>query len=160
MTGNAPTRRQVLGLAAAGAVTALAGCGVATPDECSPATFPPEGSTHTREDPPTPCQFGAELEQAGLDVDSTMGGAGHSASVMYYHEPDRHSEQIRTVAVEFVRYRRMISSDGLLSFTALSSNDDRHGDGHVAREWADSRASGDMTREEYVQKVEDTYETR
>lgn len=154
-----PTRRAVLA-AGGGALASLAGC-VSSPDTCSPATFPPEDSTETREDPPEPCQFGAELQSRGMDVDSTMDSAAGGASVMYMRDPGKHREQIQTVALAFVPYRRMVGGDGnMLSYTALETNDNRHGDGYITREWADRRASGQLTRTEYVQKVVDTYETR
>lgn len=152
------TRRGILALSGS-ALAGLAGCSTSTPDECSPASFPPENSTETRSEPPSACQYSAELESRGLDVDSAMTGGG-GVSVMYYHAPDSHREQIRTVALAFVPYRRMVDSGSLLSFTALESRDDRHGEGYVSREWADRRASGSMSESEYVQKVVDTYGTR
>jgi len=94
-----------------------------------------------------------------MDVDSTMDG-GDGASVMYFHDPERHGEQIRTLAVAFVPYRRMVGEGNLLSFTALESNDNRHGTGYVDRGWADRRARGHISESEYVQKVKDTYGTR
>lgn len=151
------TRRAALASAAA-ALGSLAGC-LSEPDDCSPATFPPENSTETRSGPPSGCQFGAELEQRGMDVDSVM-SSGPGVSVMYFHNPERHREQIRTVALAFIPYRRMVDPDAPLSFTALSSNEDRHGNGYVAREWADRRARGELSESEYVQKVVDTYATR
>lgn len=154
---NSASRRSVLAMST-GALAALAGCTTSSPDECSPASFPEDTSTRTREEPPSVCQYGAELESRGMDVDSTMGSPG--VSVMYFREPDSHREQIRTVAVAFVPYRRMVESGKPLSFTALESNDNRHGTGYVAREWADRRARSELSSDEYVKKVMDTYGTR
>jgi len=88
-----------------------------------------------------------------------MSGGG-SASVMYFHDSERHREQIAMVAREFVPYRRIVDPGVVLSFTALESTDDRHGVGHIARSWADQREDGVLTESEYIQKVADTYETR
>lgn len=150
------SRRSVL--ASTGALAAgLAGCTTSSADECEPATFP-TGTATPRDEPPKPCQYGAELETRGLDVDSTM-GMGGSVSVMYFRAPEEHNSQIQRVADAFVQYRRMVDEGKPLSFTALSSNEDRHGNGYVAREWADSRADGTMTRTEYHTRVRGTYGT-
>lgn len=150
------TRRRALAMTA-GSIGALAGCTMSSPEDCSPASFPEDGE---REEPPSPCQFSAELQTQGLDVDSAMDAAGGGVSVMYYHNPDAHRDQIRTVALAFIQYRRMVSKDNMLSFTALESNDDRHGTGYANREWADRRASGELSRDKYVQKVVDSYGSR
>jgi hypothetical protein len=150
------TRRSVLASATTLATVGLAGC-ASTPDECEPASFP-TGTATPREEPPKPCQYGAELETKGLDVDSTLGMSG-SVSVMYYRDPDLHKTQIRRVAETFVPYRRMVEGGKPLSFTALSSNEDRHGNGYIAREWADERANGDMSQTEYVTRARGTYGT-
>lgn len=131
--------------------------GVATPDQCEPAEFPEDGQ---REEPPTPCQYGAELETKGMDVDGTMKDkAMGGASIMYYRDADIHDEQIRTVAMTFIQYRRIVDEGKPLSFTALSANDDRHGNGYVAREWADETAEGRMDEREYLTRVRGTYDT-
>jgi hypothetical protein len=152
------TRRGVLA-AAGGAVAALAGCATrGDPSTCTPASFP--AGTATRSEPPEPCQFGAELSRKGLDVDSTVSVTGEDAGVFYFHREDRHRRDITTVALTFVPYRRMVARGSLLTFTALESNDDRHGVGHIPREWADRRAAGSLTREDYVKRVVDSYGSR
>lgn len=150
------TRRAVL--ASSGAVIAggLSGC-TSSADECSPATFP-EGNA-TRDEPPEPCQFLAALEAEGLETDSTLSGGG-GVSVMYHRDPERHREQIRTVALTFVRYRRIVKPGGSLSFTALESSTERHGVGYIPRIWAIRYDRGHYGEQEYVQSVVDTYETR
>lgn len=159
MTESIP-RRAVLGLAG-GALASLSGCATSgSSDECSPASFPSGNSTRTRSEPPDPCQFVAELEQKGLETDGSVSLTDGDAGVFYFHRPERHREDIRTLALTFVPYRRMVDPGLLLSFTALETNDDRHGVGHIAREWADARAAGNMTREQYVKKVVATYATR
>lgn len=151
---NNPTRRRVLASGAALA-SGLAGCmGVQSVEDCQPAENP-----ESSEEPPTPCQFGAELETKGMDVDSTMDAPGGGASIMYYREPENHNRQIRTVAMTFIQYRRIVSEGKPLSFTALSANDDRHGNGYVAREWADETAAGRMGEPEYLTRVRGTYDT-
>lgn len=150
------SRRAVLASGGAALATSLAGCAaISSPDDCQPAEFP-EG-TATPGEPPEPCQYSAELETRGLDVDSTM-GMGGGVSMMYYRVPEQHISQIKTVAATFVPYRRMVKPDMQLTFTALTSNEDRHGYGYITREWAERRASGDMTETEYHTRVRGTYE--
>lgn len=154
------TRRAVLGLTG-GALASLAGCSATgSTEDCSPASFP-EG-TETREEPPEPCQFAAELKQAGLEMDrqSTVSLGAGDAGVFYYHRPERHREDIRTIALELVPYRRMISDGQILTYTALETSTDRHGTGHIAGEWADSYAGGSLTESEYVEMAVDTYGQR
>lgn len=156
MTEREFSRRRVLATTGSALATAAAGC-VSSPDECSPAEFPK--GTETRDKPPEPCQFGAELESQGMDVDSTMPMSG-GVSLMYYRDPDRHREQIHTVALAFVQYRRIVDPDDVLSFTALESANERHGTAYISREWADSRANGNMSESRYLEKVRDTYRTQ
>lgn len=102
--------------------------------------------------------FVAALESAGIRVDSTMSSLG-GVSVMYYHDPENHTGQLNILARTFVDHRRIINSDALLAFTALSSTTDRHGEGHISREWADRRSRGDLSDSEYTANVRDTYRT-
>lgn len=149
------TRRRALAVSGT-AITALAGCSRSSADGCSPATF--GTATGTPGEPPSPCQFTAELETRGIDVDNYVDSAG--VGVFYWHEPDTHDRDIRTIADAFVPYRRIVGHGHVLSFQALESKDNRHGVGYIGRGWADDRAAGQMSESEYHRKVADSYSTR
>jgi len=131
-------------LLATGALAALAGC-LSSSDDSEFSTERIEGATAS--------DFESSLEEHGIDVDSTREIAG-DLSLMYYRGSDPDA-QIETIALAFVPYRGIVKRG--LAFTALESQSSRHGVGMINRTWADSYASGDLSRSEYIKKVQDSY---
>jgi len=124
--------------------TAIAGC-LSSSDESEFSKERIEGATVS--------DFESSLVDHGIDVDSTMEISG-DVSLMYYRGSDPDA-QIETIALAFVPYRGIVKRG--LAFTALESQSSRHGVGMINRTWADSYASGDLSRSDYLTKVKDSY---
>lgn len=126
---------------------------------CTTATYSSDpGNQSTTSEPSDMDRFARELESAGIEVDSTMTLAG-GASVFYMRNPDAHREQLETVADRFVFHREVVAPGGVLSVTALTDDEDRHGVVGLPREWAEQVASGDLRQGQYFDKVIDEYMT-
>jgi len=90
-------------------------------------------------------------------VDSTMQMAG-DLSLMYYHRPEKHEQDITRVATTFADYAGNIRS--ILTVTAINpSGDSRHGGWMVEKQWAEQFAAGDISKSQYMTNVEDTYKS-
>jgi len=100
-------------------------------------------------------EFVAELEAAGVQVDSTMQMAG-DLSLMYFHRPEKHEQDITRVATTFADYAGNVRS--MLTVTAINPDGDtRHGGWRIDKKWAQQFAAGDLSKSQYMSKVEDTY---
>lgn len=135
-------RRSVIGLAAA---TLLPGCSYS------------EQSSTDAENPHWVSEFVTDLEAKGIRVDSTL-SAGGDLSLMYFHRPEKHEQDITRVATTFSEYADNVRS--LLTVTAINPDgDSRHGGWVVEKEWATAYRSGDLSKSQYMTKVEDTYKS-
>jgi hypothetical protein len=134
------------GFAVAAAAT-LAGCLGDSSD-----ADPPE-STELIEDA-TAEDYGEALTDQGINADS-LKEFGGDWSLLFVHEGSP-TEELDTIALTFVPYRG-IAEIGL-SVTALHPGGDRHGVGHVQRQWADDYAAGEISEATYLDRVQDGYE--
>lgn len=99
--------------------------------------------------------FVRDLESQGIDVDSTMKLLG-DVSLAYYHRPDHEVQDRQRIALTFVEYRSICSN--LLSVTAIEpSGDTNHAVWHISRRWADQYAAGDLSKDQYLANVRDTW---
>jgi len=134
------------GFAVAAAAT-LAGCLGDSAD-----TDPPE-STELIEDA-TAEDYGEALTDQGINADS-LKKFGGDWSLLFVHDGSP-TEELDTIALTFVPYRGIVEIG--LSVTALHPGGDRHGVGHVQRQWADDYAAGEISEATYLDRVQNGYE--
>jgi len=102
-------------------------------------------------------KFVADLEAGGVQVDSTMQMAG-DLSLMYYHRPEKHEQDITRVATTFGDYAGNARS--MLTVTALNpGGDSRHGGWMIEKEWAQQFAAGELSKSDYMNNVEGTFQS-
>lgn len=149
------TRRGFLASAGTIGASALAGCvqsGSGSDTENDSATLDEPGREVSA--------FRAAVSNEGIRVDGTMDTEVLGVSLFYYRDADAHREQIATIATEFAKYRDIVGKGSIISVTALETTSDRHGTFHVAKDMAAKYASGDLTKEQYVTAVANTYDKR
>lgn len=137
-------RRQFL--ATAGTVT-LAGCteGSASGDS--------NNSTDDTSDDDMK-NFKQDLADAGIDVDSTM-GLGGGLSVMYYRRSEKAEQDRHRLALAYANNPGV--SGSLVTATSLMpSGDSRYANISIEREWVDAYNAGELSKSEFLGKVDDT----
>jgi len=137
---------------------ALAGCGYQARRPGAPgstANESSEGSGGATVAPDQTDDFVAALESQGLVVDSTM-RFGPSLSLGYLHRPE-HARQDRVrLATTYAEYRQV--SKPVLSVTVIApGGETREGVFRIEHPWARAYAAGDLSRSQYLARIDDTY---
>lgn len=98
------------------------------------------------------------LEKNGVDVDSTL-NTGMDISLMYEYDPDDKLRDLATVALVYARVPHI--SQNVLSVTPIDTSgesDERVANYGIERELAEQFAADELSKEEYIESVRDTWE--
>jgi len=146
--------RRALLASAAGGLTALAGCSYQARGDTAPgetATTAAGGGDRTD-------AFVSALKSRGIVVDSTL-RMGSTLSLMYIYRPDHDRQDRVRLATTYAEYAGV--SKPLLAVTVLEPDAEaRHGGFDIKHSWAQGYAAGDLSRDEYLSRINDTYSQR
>ena len=102
--------------------------------------------------------FMADLRSSDVQVDSVM-RFGPDASFMYVRRPEHERQDRLRVALTYAKHPTVAAT--VLSVTALEpGGDERYGTLAIRREWADQYNAGEISRSEYLQQFENSFQPR
>lgn len=101
--------------------------------------------------------FMADLRSSDVQVDSVM-RFGPDASFMYVRRPEHERQDRLRVALTYAEHPTVAAT--ILSVTELEHGDERYGTLAIRREWADQYNAGEISRDEYLQQFETSFQPR
>lgn len=102
--------------------------------------------------------FLSALEDKGVDVDSSMKAAGN-LSVMYFRRPDHERQDLARIGTTYTQHLGV--SESFLNLTAIEPDgQSRYGTYIIKESWARGYANGDLTKTQYLNKIESTFKKK
>lgn len=145
------TRRSILrgaGVVATLATGGLAGCTRAAFNNSKTATETGDGSESAT------ASFQADLESKGVAVDDVQQMLGETM-VHYFYDEKTAEDDVRAIAETFVDHRGITTTH--LFGQAWTRSYQERGDFDIDKQWATWVATGDLSRDAYIDKVESTW---